>query len=303
MASYLVSRFTDTPLSAERLRSLLNTAWMGTRLEVYDELDSTNTTALAQARRGAPHGTVIVSETQHAGRGRLGRSWHSPPGVNLYCSIVLRHPPQSAGLSWISLMAGVAVCEALHPRVACSVALKWPNDLVVGSRKVGGILCESVSHRMPDWIAVIGLGLNVNLERHQLPPDLREIATSLFMETGQHGDRHELLASILTHLECFYDRLRDGNLAELKNRYLQYCRTIGHEVRVQYADGTALYGVAVDVGWNGALLVRVPFSQTLGMTTERSPSFVEVQAGDILHLREHPLSTPYPDMPLENRSF
>lgn len=152
----------------------------------YEALDSTNDEAKRLAREGAANGTVVVAREQRAGRGRLGRSWHSPDAGNLYLSLIHRSTLPPDGLSGITLDAAVAVADVLET-AGLATGLKWPNDLIVDDRKVGGILTE-LAVEGGQVTVIIGLGLNVNATVESFPPELHSIATSMAIETGKNHD-------------------------------------------------------------------------------------------------------------------
>ena len=135
------------PLTRDTIHSTLSTTWLGRRIELFDCLPSTNREAVQLAQAEVEHGTVVVADSQTAGRGRLSRTWFSPPGANLYCSIILRtaRPPErlTEWLSWLPLISALAAAEAIEQVSSIQVSVKWPNDLLISARKVGGILCES----------------------------------------------------------------------------------------------------------------------------------------------------------------
>ena len=169
------------PLRTDAIRRHLNARWMGQSLQCHDEVDSTNDIARDLGRAGAAEGTVVVAEAQRRGRGRLGRAWVSPPGKNLSLSVVLRPRLEAERPSPISLLAGVAVCDAVtrwHP-----ATIKWPNDILIGTRKVAGILAE-IDGRSGSSFIVLGIGVNLNAELNDFPVELQHKAGSLRMATG-----------------------------------------------------------------------------------------------------------------------
>src|SRR6185436_18214620 len=155
-----------TPLTTEAIAPLLRSATYGRTLHILPVTASTNSEAMALAQRGAADGTVVLAEEQTAGKGRLGRRWHSPPGENLYCSIIMRHQTGVSGLSswlsWVPLQSALAVAQAIQKAAALTPQLKWPNDILIGSRKLGGLLCESGPAGPSGTCVVVGIGLNVN---------------------------------------------------------------------------------------------------------------------------------------------
>jgi BirA family transcriptional regulator, biotin operon repressor / biotin---[acetyl-CoA-carboxylase] ligase len=231
----------------------------------FDTVDSTNRVALEAARAGAPEGLVIVADFQTAGRGRLGRSWTAPPGASLLVSALVRPPVRLAGR--VGLAAGLALAEAVEVVAGVRAALKWPNDLVVGGRKLAGILAEA-DLGSAEAAVVVGIGCNVNWD--ELPEDLAATATACNREAGRTVDREALLDTLLTRLEARVAAL-DG--PTLLDDYRARLATIGRRVHVELPTG-ALNGVAVDLGADGELIVR----DDSGKTTP-------VLAGDVVRLR------------------
>ena len=228
---------------------------------------STNADLLAAARAGAAEGLVLVAEEQTAGRGRLGRSWSAPPGAGLIFSVLLRPsdvPP--ARLGWLPLLTGVAVAAAVREQTGVPASLKWPNDVLVGERKLAGILAEAHVGAV-----VVGVGLNVTLRPAELPVPA---ATSLLIEGAASTDRTGLLTAILAELGQRYRTWRaDPDAPGLRADYLRWCATIGREVRAELPGGTVLTGTAVDVDDAGRLVLR-----SIG-------ELVPVGAGDVVHVR------------------
>jgi BirA family biotin operon repressor/biotin-[acetyl-CoA-carboxylase] ligase len=242
-------------LEPARLRDRLRTARLGHSYEPHAVCPSTNDLAAARARAGAPEGLVVVADTQTGGRGRMGRSWHSPPGENLYLSLLLRPARAPLELPPLTLLAGVAVAAALQSR-GVSPRVKWPNDILLdrpeGPRKLVGVLTEMATERDRIKHVIVGIGVNVNAAG--FPPELADRATSLRMATGQVHDRGALLAEILERLETAYD----GALREGAGTFLPTWRALAglpRPARVERAGG-ALEGVAVGVDNEGALLLR-----------------------------------------------
>ena len=227
----------------------------------FDSLDSTNRYVLDEARRGAPEGLTAVADFQTAGRGRRGRAWVAPPGASLLVSVLLRPalPPERTSL--VSMACGVAMAEAVTRVAGFVPELKWPNDLVVGDRKLAGILAER------DGDAVV-VGLGVNVEWHDFPPEIAETATACNLEIGRAIDRRALLDAFLTELDARY-----ADLAAVAAEYRSRLETLGRRVRVERPDDV-LVGVAVDVGGAGQLVVR-----------DDGGEIVEVHVGDVVHLR------------------
>lgn len=237
------------------------------------------------AQNGAEDGTVVVAESQSAGRGRHARTWFSPPGLNLYCSIIVRGLGRGLSLadwlSWVPLTTALAVAEAVQETAATSLALKWPNDLLLDERKAGGILCESSLAIPNNPIVVIGIGLNVNVPRELFPDELRPIATSLFESSHRLIDRNRLLARLLLELEQSLDELRDHGSSRLLQAYQRRCTTLGRRVRVVLGTNEELLGTAVAITADGTLQVR-PSTENSG--TGKAP-LIDIRAGDVIHVR------------------
>src|SRR6185437_14296875 len=166
------------------------------------------------AAAGAAQGTVVIAEAQTAGRGRLGRSWHSPPGLNLYQTIILRPQMPIAEVPRLSLVAGVAAAEALETVAPGLVALKWPNDVWLNGRKTGGIIAEAIANHAEQLDCVLlGIGINVNLGISDFPEELRTKATSVRIAIGRRCDRIELAATLYQRLEARFQEAEAGRFA------------------------------------------------------------------------------------------
>lgn len=242
---------------AEPLERRTADVWpLASRVVWHSETGSTNADAAALAEAGAPEGVVVLADQQTAGRGRLGRSWSSPPGAGIYASVLLRPDPRAARL--LSIAAGVAIAEAIEGVTGLAPALKWPNDVYLGgreahaARKVAGILAEGGMSGGEAWV-VVGFGINVLPAT--LPPHLPR-ATSLETELGRPVDRGELLASCLARLAQRYRDLQDGRRASVLDAWRsRAASTFGR--RVEWDDGgIALAGVAADLDDDGGLIVE-----------------------------------------------
>lgn len=233
-------------------------------VEVLPEAPSTNALLADRARAGAPEWSVLATEHQTAGRGRLDRVWETPPRAALTFSTLLRPVGPSTAWPWLPLMAGVAVVRALRD-LDVPADLKWPNDVLVEDGKVAGILVERVETRS-GAAAVLGIGLNVGQTRPELPVPS---ATSVLLATGSVPERTLLLESLLAHLREQYDVWSAGGGARLRPAYLSACVTVGRRVRVVLPGGGELTGTATDVDVGGRLVV--------GGTP--------VAAGDVVHVR------------------
>jgi BirA family biotin operon repressor/biotin-[acetyl-CoA-carboxylase] ligase len=268
------------PLTREAIEALLHIGRFGRPLHVLKETTSTNSEAMALALQGATDGTVVVAESQTAGKGRLGRRWYSPPGENLYCSVIMRNVPADDLSGWLSsvpLLSAVAVAKAVQTVSGLKPSLKWPNDILVGDRKLGGLLCESSLSGRSKTFVVVGIGLNVNSRRESFPEDIREIATSIVTETGRLCDRASLLATLLSELELYSEALLTRPPETFLIGYARLCSTLGRRVRVNMAGGETVEGLADSIAPDGSL--RIVREDAAGGGT------VEVRAGDVIHLR------------------
>ena len=256
------------PLDPERLNALVHELGRGLRVEVLEAAASTNAVVAERARAGAPHGLVVVAEHQTAGRGRLDRAWETPARSSLTFTVLLHPRVPAAEWPWLPLLAGHAVVVALR-EAEVPAGLKWPNDVLIGERKVAGILLERVE-TADGPAAVLGIGLNVSTTTDELPV---ETATSLTLATGSAPDRTELLVRLLGRLVDEYDAWQAGGAgrtAALRAAYTRACVTLGREVRVELPGGVSRTGVARDIDEGGRLVV----------------DDLVVGAGDVVHVRQ-----------------
>ncbi len=238
----------------EGIARILEGKRIGGRVVFYGETDSTNKRALALAAAGAPEGTLVVADAQTQGRGRLYRRWESPPGRNLYCSAVLRPPLPPEAVPRLNIVAGVAVADLLEWLCPGRVRLKWPNDALLGGKKVSGILSEARLRRDAVDGVVVGIGVNVQMAAEDFPPPLRAVATSLLLETGERHDRLVVLAVLCDLLGRHYDRyLREG-FSFFQAAWAGYADVIGRAVSVRFGDET-LSGIAEGIDDTGALVL------------------------------------------------
>lgn len=257
---------TATPFDLTRFHALLRTASFGRNLIFEASTGSTMDVARDAATHGAVEGTVAFADEQTAGRGRLGRSWITPPATNLAATLLLR-PPASA-LREIAMITPLAICGAVEEIAGVRADIKWPNDVQVSGKKLAGILIEVP--RPPaasaDGVVLVGTGINVNFDPRE-HEEIRDIATSLRAELGRDSDREALLASYLLHFERLYASAKTG--ASARDGWRERLVTLGKDVHASWQGGSA-DGVAEDVDADGALLVR-PSDGVL----------VRVEAGDV----------------------
>ncbi len=255
------------PLDAERLAAL----GPAIRVEVLEETTSTNAVAAERARAGAPEGLVVVAEGQTSGRGRLDRSWRTPPRSALLFSLVLRPTVPAPDWPWLPLLTGYVVARTLRG-AGYAAGVKWPNDVLIEDRKLVGILVERVETPSGP-AAVIGVGLNVSQAAEELPVST---ATSLAIEAGSEPDRTDILVTVLVALVEAYDAWQAGGEAardRLATSYAAACVTVGLDVRVEMPAGGPLLGRATGVDRDGRLVVSGPAGRTA------------VGAGDVVHVR------------------
>jgi len=236
------------------------------RVEWHASLDSTQRVARELARAGAAEGTVVFAETQTAGRGRLGRQWHSPPGVNVYASVVLRPALAPAAAPQVALVAGLAVADAVRAS-GIDAQLKWPNDVVVGGRKLAGVLTEMEAEVDRVHHVIAGIGVNVNVDR--FPAALAPTATSMRLALGRRVDRVAFAGRLLVALEARYGTFVSQGLDAMRADWERLSCLTGREVRVGAPEGERVGRVAgLDV--DGALRLTQPDGCT-----------VRVVAGDV----------------------
>jgi len=260
-------------LSTHAIKEHLRTRWLGKR-EVccFDVVESTNTEANRLAREGAPEGTLIVANAQTKGRGRLGRSWVSPPGSGLYLSIILRPDCPPDRFPRLMLTAGVAVASAIQ-QTGMKPQLKWPNDILIADRKVGGILAEAVFDKRRIDFAILGIGINVNTEQDELPVSVRSLATSLRLSLGKPVSRICFLQTLLHLLEPWYEFFCTGAFETILDAWCEFDNTLGRVVDV-FLPERRLVGVAEALEPDGTLLVR-----------DKRGCLHRIVAGDVVHCR------------------
>jgi len=215
-----------------------------------DQVDSTQTVAFALAERGATDRTVVVADQQAAGRGRRGRVWQAPARTSLLASILVRSGLPQALLATLSPTTAVATAEALRRVAPLEPRLKWPNDVLVGGRKIAGILLESRAVASSEPVLVIGIG--INLGQREFPPELAGRATSVALETGHAVDRETMLAALLEEFDAWRARLEGEGFGPVRERWKSLSDTIGRHVTVDGVSGTA-----TDLDGDGALLIDV----------------------------------------------
>lgn len=242
-------------LSGAAVERLRRGGRLGARTEVLASVGSTNDVVFERAAAGAEPGLVVCAELQTEGRGRLGRSFDSQPGLGIWASVLLEAPDDPEDCPRLSLVAGLAVAAALEAETGARCGLKWPNDVWIGGRKVCGILVEARTAG-GRTIPVAGIGINVHHRGEDFPGELRERAGSLESTTGRSIDRTRLLARVLGELEALLDADR-GRRLDLPARWAERDVLSGREVEVRGGEGSVC-GRAIGVAGDGSLLLRVP---------------------------------------------
>jgi len=213
-------------------------------------VDSTQSVAFALAERGAADRTVVVADEQSAGRGRRGRSWRAPAGTSLLASILVRSRLPRTLLATLSPTAAVATAEALRRVAPVTAKVKWPNDVLIGGKKIAGILLESRIGVGDAPVTILGIG--VNLAQPEFPPELAGVATSIALETGRSVDRETMLAVLLEEFDAWRARLEGEGFAPVRERWRALSDTLGRRVTVD-----TVTGIARDLDHDGALLIDV----------------------------------------------
>ncbi len=240
-------------LSAKAMSEGLGTRVTGRNLFYWPEIGSTNDEARRLAGEGAPEGTLVIADYQTRGRGRLDREWAAPPGSSLLMSLVFRPELEAHQVQRLTMSCGLAVVDAIEQETGLRAGLKWPNDILIAGAKAGGMLTEIELDGAQVEYAIVGIGLNVNLDPALLPGDLSVPATSLRHELGSEVARLPLLWALLQRIEHRYTALKAGHSPH--GEWASRLVTLGKPVSVS-GSGTVLEGVAEGVDADGALLVR-----------------------------------------------
>ncbi len=257
----------------EKLKKSLAGKFFGHKIYYFSETGSTNDEAFSLGLDGAPEGTVVIADSQNKGKGRMQRVWHSPSGANIYTSVILKPQIPLSKASQIPITAGVTVAEIINYYCPDKARLKWPNDVLIGEKKICGILTQvKMKANAIDFI-VLGIGINVNLSREQFPQDIKKIATSLAIETGYKISRLELIISLYENLVKCYKQLQQEGFGQIKEKWLSLTPMIGRRVQVMFKD-EMIEGKAAGLDEDGSLIL---------FTDENKK--VKVSAGDATILK------------------
>ena len=261
-------------LDLAQIAPRLNGRRLGGKLHYFAELGSTNTHARVLAEGGAAEGEIVIAESQTEGRGRLGRRWESPPFVNLYLSVVLRPRLAPACAPQITLMAGVALVETIQPLIEQTPMIKWPNDILVGGKKIAGVLSEAVCDSERVAHVILGIGFNLNYRSSSMPPQIRNRATSVADLTGNSVERESALLRLIHNLDRCYGDLEESGFESLRPRWDRYFGLRGRRVRIENFDQVFM-GYARGIDRDGALLVE-----------DDRGALQKIYAGDVVPLED-----------------
>lgn len=241
----------------EEIQRGLAPARLGKRIHYFAEIPSTNLHASRRAQEGAAEGEVFIAETQTHGRGRMGRSWISPPYANLYLSVILRPRLRPDEAPQITLMAGVAAAEAVQSFLGLAPEIKWPNDILVKGKKLGGILAESSSEPDRLLFVVLGIGVNLNYPREMMPEAIRESATSLMTLMEKPVDRCLFARRLIRDLDRCYGELESQGFAAIRQRWESFFKLKGKMAKVDMAGGEGeVVGKVRGIDVDGALILE-----------------------------------------------
>lgn len=242
-------------LDPSKIKQRLKTDIIGKKIYLFDEIDSTNRKALRLGAAGAKEGTLVLAESQTKGKGRLGRIWYSPKGVNLYISIILRPLIPLTEAQFITIVAAVSIAETMRKVADIKPGIKWPNDIMIKGKKIAGILTELISGRDKVNYIVLGMGINLNMDLSSAPEEIRNRAGSLREAFGSYIDRTYFLALLLSEFESYYLRFKEGERRGIMDIYTSYSVTLGRRIRIN-SHGLSIEGLVAGFGSDGALLIK-----------------------------------------------
>jgi len=245
----------DALLADDLLARLGETKVVGRDIQVFEETTSTNDVIEKLARDGVKEGVVVFAESQTKGRGRLGRKWISPERKGLWFSILLRPDLRPQETTQLTVASATGLRRAIQLQTGLKPEIKWPNDILIGGKKVAGILTELSAELDKVRHIILGIGVDVNLNANEFPAELKKIATSLKIEAGEMISRAELATAILRELDAEYAKICSGKFASVADEWEERCTTIGRNVTVQIG-GRRLRGCAEALDDDGALLLR-----------------------------------------------
>jgi len=250
-------RLTGAPnlLLPYEIKKNLHTVYMGKNIHFFKEVDSTNDVARELADEDAEEGTLVIAESQRSGKGRRGKRWISPSG-GVWMTIILRPDIEPPKAPQLTLVTGVAVAETLNQECGLDVGIKWPNDILIGDKKVCGILTEVKADMGKVDYVLVGIGIDLNVDLNIFPPELRGGATSLKAELDREIMGAELVATFLKNFEIYYGEFKQGKFRKILNRWRKLSKTIGNYVEV-HKKGGPIYGEAVGINKDGKLILEL----------------------------------------------
>lgn len=250
-----------SPFNSVEISSALSTAFIGKNIFFYPSIDSTNRRAFELGRTGAPEGTAVIADEQTKGRGRLERTWESPPGLNLYLSLILRPRILPYDAQKLTLLMAVAAAEAVNAFLPGKAAVKWPNDILIDSKKAAGILMEMDSE--PDSVnfIVAGIGVNINMTPDEMPQSIRRTATSIREKAGAPVSRADFTRALFSSVEKWYKIFMGEGFGPVLKRWRELFDREGKTVRVTSVNRT-VEGICLGIDDSGALLLRLPSGVT-----------------------------------------
>ncbi len=261
--------------TADNLKKELSSkvSLIGKEIVVYDEVESTNSIGYDLLKQGYPSGTVVIADRQTKGKGRLGRTWISPSGKNLYMSFAIKPSITPKYATLLTLTSVVACTTALRRFTDIPVLIKWPNDMLVDHKKVGGILSEMKIEGEKIKAAVVGVGINVNMTEEDIPEEIKDIATSLRICKGEEFSRALLATEIIREFDKWYQLLEKKNRKTIIDRWMQLSGTIGRQVKIVLAD-KEIFATAEAIDEEGRLIVKL-----------QDGTYEKICAGDVTLLR------------------
>lgn len=251
----------DLPL-AEELRMGLATRLVGREIRYLAETDSTNRQAYALGEAGAGEGLVVIADRQTAGKGRMGRTWASPPGVNLYLSILLRPPLPPQAAPQLTFVSTLAVSRAIRAVSGLEPTHKWPNDVLIDGRKVAGLLNEMSAETDRLRFVVLGIGVNLNMTADQFPAELRMPATSLLLAGGEPVSRAHFARTLLQQLDALYAEYLLRGPAPIMAAWEARCDLVGRRVEIDESGSGKVCGTVAGIDRDGALLLTLADGST-----------------------------------------
>jgi len=243
-------------IDPHELRTGLEGTRIGQRLEYLQTTTSTNADAFRLAEAGAVEGTVVLADAQSGGKGRRGRAWASPAGVNLYCSVILRPAIMPHEAPQLTFLSAVAAARAIELTTNLVPEIKWPNDLLISGMKVAGLLNEMSAETDGINFVVLGIGVNLNMTEEQFPVDLRYPATSLFLESGLRVDRSRFAVTMLHELDRLYEEFLEHGFGRVREEWQCRCNARGRQVIVTDSGTEFSEGMFSGIDTDGAMLLR-----------------------------------------------